>query len=202
MKKHFKHKNFTLNKFGEYFNLKTKEVSKNFDLFSNDKQINNLFSIIKLLINKINLNGKIIFCGNGGSAADSQHLAAELVGQFLNHKRKAISAISLTTNTSIITSISNDINYESIFSRQIEAVGNQGDILFAISTSGKSKNINRAIRQAKKQKMIVILLTGSRKIINKQIDYQINVPAVRVDRIQEMHIFVGHIICDLLEKNI
>ena len=150
----------------------------------------------------INNNGKILFCGNGGSAADSQHLAAELIGKFLKI-RKPIPALALTTNSSIITSIGNDINFNMIFARQIEALGNKNDILFAITTSGKSKTILEAIKVAKKKKIKIILLTSIKCKIKKNSQiHLIKVPVTRVDRIQEMHITVGHLICEYIENKI
>jgi len=156
----------------------------------------------KYCVKTINNHRKILFCGNGGSAADSQHLAAELIGKFLKI-RKPIPALALTTNSSIITSIGNDIDFKMIFARQIEALGNKGDILFAITTSGKSKNILEAIKVAKKKKLKVILLTSLKCKLkkNNQI-HSIKIPATRVDRIQEMHITVGHLICEYIENNI
>ena len=155
----------------------------------------------KICLEAINNNGKLIFCGNGGSAADSQHLAAELIGKFLKI-RKPIPALALTTNSSIITSIGNDINFKSIFARQVEALGEKNDILFAITTSGKSENIFEAIKVAKKKKMKIIILTSIKCKIkkNKQI-HLIKAPATRVDRIQEMHITIGHLICEYIENN-
>jgi len=156
----------------------------------------------KYCVKTINNHGKILFCGNGGSAADSQHLAAELIGKFLKI-RKPIPALALTTNSSIITSIGNDIDFKMIFARQIEALGNKGDILFAITTSGKSKNILEAIKVAKKKNIKVILLTSLKCKLkkNNQI-HLIKIPATRVDRIQEMHITGGHLICEYIENNI
>ena len=107
----------------------------------------------------------------------------------------------MTTNTSTITSVANDTHFDLIFSRQIEGIGRKGDILFCISTSGKSKNIIKAMQKAKQLKLNVILLTGKKEIRNKNIDLQINAPSLRVDRIQEMHIFIGHLICETIEKN-
>ena len=188
--------------FDKFFFHKTEEITKNFINLNNKKFSNNLSIIIKTITNQLRKGGKIIFCGNGGSAGDAQHLAAELVGQYLNHRRKPISAISLTTNTSTITSISNDKNYDIIFSRQIEAIGKKTDILFAISTSGRSKNVVNSLKTAKEKGIKTILLTGKNKIKNKNIDFQINAPAQRVDRIQEMHIFIGHVICEILEQSL
>ncbi len=147
-------------------------------------------------------NGKkIIFCGNGGSAADSQHLCAELVSKFLKN-RKPIPSISLTTNTSTITSISNDFDYRFVFSKQIEALGKSGDILIAISTSGQSKNIIEALKVSKQKGLINILLTGNKIKNKKYCNIVIDVPAERVDRVQELHILIGHIICENIEKQV
>ena len=128
---------------------KINEAISSFQKISNIS--NEIMQSAQICIKSINDNKKIIFCGNGGSAADSQHLAAELIGKFLK-KRKALPALALNTNSSIITSIGNDINFESIFSRQIEALGNKNDVLFAITTSGKSRNILNAIKVAKKKR--------------------------------------------------
>ena len=169
------------------FNKLINEVIHNFLNLKSSNNFNGIKKASEMMINALKRKNKILFCGNGGSAADSQHLTAELIGQFLKKKRKAIAAISLTTNTSTITSVANDTHFDLIFSRQIEGIGHKGDILFCISTSGKSKNI--------------ILLTGKKEIRNKNIDLQINAPSLRVDRIQEMHIFIGHLICETIEKN-
>jgi D-sedoheptulose 7-phosphate isomerase len=162
---------------------------------------NNIDIACKSCVKTINNNGKILFCGNGGSAADSQHLAAELIGKFLKI-RKPIPALALTTNSSTITAIGNDIGFKMIFARQIEALGCENDILFAITTSGKSKNILEAIKMAKKKKIKIIILTSVKCKIkkNKQI-HLIKVPTKRVDRIQEMHITIGHLICEYIENN-
>lgn len=177
-------------------------ISKNINFLKKDIYVNQIIDIYKILLSAIKTKKKILFCGNGGSAADSQHLAAELVGKFL-YKRQAISAIALTCDTSIITSISNDDLFENIFSRQIEALGKKNDILYAISTSGSSKNILKALLVAKKKKMKTILITGGNfksSKENKFIDKVFCVPAKRVDRIQELHLCVGHFICEFLEK--
>lgn len=144
---------------------------------------------------------KILFCGNGGSAADSQHLCAELVSKFLK-VRKPYPAVALTTNTSIITSIGNDFGYDFIFSKQIESIGKKGDVLIAISTSGKSKNIIKAMSAAKKIGIKVIFFTGENIFNRKFADLVIDAPANRVDRIQELHIYIGHTICEIIEKQI
>ena len=141
-----------------------------------------------------------MFCGNGGSAADSEHICTELVGRYLKN-RKPYAAISLTTNTSLLSAISNDFSFNQIFSKQIQSLGKKNDILFAITTSGKSKNILNAIDVAKKHKIKIILLTSQKALnLKKKADILIPVPSSRVDRIQEMHIAVGHIICELVES--
>ena len=177
------------------------ESRKDLDLLQKNEIIKNLTKILLRVLHSINQDNKIIFCGNGGSAADAQHLAAELIAQFLNKKRRSIPAISLTTNTSTITAIANDIDFKNIFSRQIESLGKKNDIFFCISTSGKSQNILEALKIAKKNKLITVLMTGRTKIKNKNIDHQINVTADRVDKIQEQHILIGHFICEFLEQN-
>ncbi len=143
---------------------------------------------------------KIIFIGNGGSAADSQHLAAELVGKF-NFDREPLPAISLNTNTSIMSAIGNDYDFGSVFARQIKAVGNSGDILFCLSTSGNSINIINAVIQAKKDDITTVGLTGkSGGEMKKLVDILINVPSENTPRIQESHISIGHIICEIIEN--
>ena len=140
-----------------------------------------------------------MFCGNGGSASDAQHLAAELVGRYRKN-RKPIASVALTTDTSIITAVSNDFSFNHIFSRQVEAIGNEGDILYAISTSGKSTNVINAIKVAKKLNIKTLGITGNDDSGFREIcDITISVPASRPDRIQEMHIAIGQILCEILE---
>tara|TARA_Y200000002_G_scaffold307699_1_gene263842 strand:- start:660 stop:1238 length:579 start_codon:yes stop_codon:yes gene_type:complete len=171
----------------------------NLKILNDQKYFDQILKISNEIIRTIKNKKKIIFCGNGGSAADSQHLCAELVSKFLKN-RKPFSSISLTTNTSTITSISNDFSFDKIFSKQIEAVGVKGDFLFAISTSGKSKNVKEAIKVAKKKGIKTFLLTGLKNKSRNLSDIVLEVPASRVDRIQEMHILVGHIICEIVEN--
>lgn len=143
---------------------------------------------------------KIIFCGNGGSAAQSQHLAAELVGRY-KKDRPAMNSISLTVDTSNITAIGNDYGYDVIFSRQLEGVGKEGDVIIGLSTSGNSKNVIKAFEQAKKMNIKTIALVGERGGQMKELaDYYIAVPASTSAHIQEMHITIGHLICDLIEQ--
>ena len=143
---------------------------------------------------------KIIFCGNGGSAAQSQHLAAELVGRY-RKDRPALQAISLTVDTSNITAIGNDYGFDYIFSRQLRGVGRKGDILIGLSTSGESKNVIRAFKKAQRMGIKTVALIGEKDGMMKFLsDYCIQVPATTSAHIQEMHIAVGHLICDLVER--
>jgi D-sedoheptulose 7-phosphate isomerase len=142
---------------------------------------------------------KILFAGNGGSAADSQHLAAELVSR-LNYDRPGLAALALTTDTSALTAIGNDYAFENIFSRQIESLGQAGDVFIGISTSGKSKNILRALSAARAKGMTTIGLTGiSAPLMAETCDWVINIPSRETPKIQECHILFGHIICGLIE---
>ena len=165
-----------------------------------DELIDSIEKTAQEIIKHLKNGGKLLICGNGGSAADSQHFAAELVSKF-KMERKALPAIALTINTSTITAISNDYDFNRIFSRQIEAFGNKKDVLFAISTSGNSENIIEAISQAKKQNIFTIGLTGSTEgKMKKHCDLIIQIPSTETPRIQEAHIMVIHILCDLIEQ--
>jgi D-sedoheptulose 7-phosphate isomerase len=144
--------------------------------------------------------GKILICGNGGSAADSQHIAAELVVRF-GLKRRGLPAIALTTDTSILTAGANDLGFEDVFRRQVEALGRKGDLLIAISTSGRSPNVIKAAEQAKAQGLAVIGLTGaSEGAMDRVADLVLHVPSADTARIQESHLAIGHLVCDLVEK--
>ena len=177
------------------------EISNNFIKLST-QSIPQIENAIDIILYSLKNNGKIMFCGNGGSAADSQHLSAELVGRYLKN-RKPLPSVSLTTDTSIITAISNDFSFDEIFSRQVEAIGKSEDVLYAISTSGKSKNIITAIKTANTMGIKTIGLTGSYNDEMRDLcDVVINVPASRPDRIQEMHIAIGQIICEILENKL
>ena len=142
---------------------------------------------------------KIFLFGNGGSAADAQHIAAEFIGRF-QKERKAMAAIALTTDTSILTSIGNDYGFEYVFSRQIEGLAQAGDVAIGITTSGQSKNVLHGIRTAKKRKLVTISLTGNQGgALAKLTDININVPSKNTARVQETHICVGHVLCELIE---
>ena len=177
------------------------EIAKNFTLLSSQSS-EKINEASDLIIERLKYGNKIMFCGNGGSAADSQHLAAELIGRY-RINRRPLSAVALTTDTSTITAIANDFSFDEIFTRQIEAIGKEGDVLYATSTSGKSRNILSAIKIAKSLNIRVIGITGdySDDMI-KYCDIIINVPANRRDRIQEMHIAVGQIICESIESSL
>jgi len=153
-----------------------------------------------VVVNAIKNGNKVIFCGNGGSAADSQHLAAELIGKFY-FSRRSLPAVSLTVNTSIITAIGNDFGFEKVFARQLEGIGKAGDVLIGLSTSGNSENVMEAFRLAKELGISTLAFTGeSGGILRDLADILINVPSSDTPRIQEAHIMVGHIICELVEK--
>lgn len=177
---------------------KTKRL---FEKIISDKKLHeDIIKISEICYNSLKNGGKIMFCGNGGSAADSQHLAAELVSK-LSYDRPALNAIALTTDTSALTAIGNDYGYLYSFSRQIDAIANEGDILFGISTSGRSKNVIEAIKSAKSKNVITIGLLGQDgRDIGDLSDYQINIPSNSTPKIQEGHIATGHIICALIEE--
>lgn len=155
----------------------------------------------QLVIDCLRSGGKFLLCGNGGSAADCQHIAAELTGRFSKQPRRGLPAIALTTDSSALTAIANDFSYESVFSRQVEALGAPGDVLLAISTSGRSPNVLAAARQARTQSVRVIALCGpDAGPLHELADVSICVPGQTTDRIQELHITVGHIMCELIDR--
>lgn len=152
----------------------------------------------KIITSALKKGGKVIFCGNGGSAADSNHLAAEFISKF-KKERKSLPAISLSSNNSIITAIGNDYGFDLVFQRQLEGIANKNDILYAITTSGKSKNIIKAVKKAKELNIKTILITGKNKT-NLNCDIEINAPSDITAEIQEMHIAIGHILCEIIEN--
>ena len=177
-----------------------KIIEKNVIFLQDIKFKSLIIDASKIIINSLKKNNKILFCGNGGSAADSQHLSAELLGQYLK-TRQALAAIDLTSNSSLLTSVGNDISFDQVFSRQVSAIGFRGDVLFAITTSGKSKNVLNAIKVAKYKGLKVILLASEKaNKLKKTVDLFIPSPGNRVDRIQETHIIIGHLICELVEE--
>jgi D-sedoheptulose 7-phosphate isomerase len=155
---------------------------------------------VKIIVNAFEKGNKVLFCGNGGSAADAQHLAAEFSGRFYTD-RDALPAEALHCNTSYLTAVANDYSYDVIYSRLIKGIGNPGDVLVGLSTSGNSKNIINAFETAKEKNMINIAFTGaSGGELKKLADQLINVPSDDTPRIQESHIMLGHIICQLVEE--
>lgn len=155
----------------------------------------------RLLTRALRQGNRIFLCGNGGSAADCQHFAAELVGRF-RRTRKALPAISLTTDTSIITALGNDVAFDEIFSRQVQALGRHGDVLICISTSGASRNIIAAALAARRRGLKVISLLGQRRSrLNALSDVSLPVPSSDTPRIQEAHGLILHILCDLIERS-
>lgn len=165
---------------------------------NNEKIIQAVESILELF----KRNGKVLFFGNGGSAADSQHIAAEFIGRF-KKERRALPAIALTTDTSILTALGNDYSFDVIFARQVEGLGQRGDLAFGISTSGNSRNVVEGIRAAKKMGLKTISLTGcGGGKLAPLTDISIIVPSSETARIQESHLCVAHAICELVENQI
>ena len=181
----------------EYIKQYFKNVSKNFlELQNHSKSID---TAIKIIYQSLKEDNKIIFCGNGGSASDSQHLAAELMGRY-KIDRSPLAAISLAVDTSALTAIGNDYGFDHTFSRQLEGIGKSGDVLVAISTSGESKNVLRAVEKAKKMGIYTIALTGEKITSLSEIsDLTINTTSKETNHIQEMHIAIGQLICGVVE---
>ncbi len=166
------------------------------------RDIGKILEITETVIECLKKNGKVILFGNGGSASDAQHIAAELIGRF-KKDRTALAAIALTANTSILTSLANDYGYEVIFAKQIEALGQKNDVAVGISTSGKAKNVVLGLKQAKKNGLKTIALTGGDGgEIAKIADLSFIAPSSVTARIQEAHITVGHIVCELVEQTL
>ncbi|MDD6814279.1 MAG: D-sedoheptulose 7-phosphate isomerase [Akkermansia muciniphila] len=159
-----------------------------------------LANIAKLCLDSMRAGGKVMFCGNGGSAADAQHLAAELVGRYkLN--RPAYAALALTTDTSILTAVGNDFGYDTVFERQVQGLGRAGDVLIGISTSGNSKNVLLAMQAARAMGIHTVAFTGcGGGAMAQQADLSLRVPSDVTNHIQEMHIACGHLLCGLVEK--
>lgn len=158
-----------------------------------------LVDVVEAVTKAFEAGNKVLFCGNGGSAADAQHLAAEFSGRFYKNRR-ALPAEALHCNTSYLTAVANDYSYDVIYSRLVEGIGVSGDVLIGLSTSGNSPNIVKAFESAKEKNIITIGFTGSAGGKMKEIsDYLFNVPSDITPRIQESHIMLGHIICELVE---
>lgn len=176
---------------------KTQEVINS--ILADDDFINQVVEVGKVCAKAISEGKKVIFAGNGGSAADSQHLAAEFVSK-LSYNRPAMASIAITTDTSALTAIGNDYGFEQLFSRQIEALGNVGDVFIGISTSGNSPNILKAFETAKNKSIITVGMTGSKECkMDNNCDYLLKFHSPTTPKIQESHIMVGHIICAIAE---
>lgn len=186
-------KNFIKNYINESIETKQK-------ILNDESFLEKIETTTDIIVNAYKNGNKVLLAGNGGSAADAQHLAGELVSKFLM-EREGLSAIALTNNTSILTSIGNDYNHELIFARQVQAHGRNGDVFIAISTSGNSKNIINAINEAKLKNLVIIGLTGENpSSIDEICDITFKIPSTKTPTIQESHITIGHLICAMVEK--
>ncbi len=169
-------------------------------VLEDDTLLGTVNDCVRIIVNAFKNGNKVLFCGNGGSAADAQHLAAEFSGRFYTD-RDALPAEALHCNSSYLTAVANDYSYDAIYSRLVKGIGNTGDVLVGLSTSGNSKNIINAFEVAKEKGMITIAFTGTTggdlKLLSDQL---INVPSTDTPRIQESHIMLGHIICQLVEE--
>jgi D-sedoheptulose 7-phosphate isomerase len=171
-------------------------------VLENESLLTTVQNVVKAIVKSFTGGKRVYFCGNGGSAADAQHLAAEFSGRFYTD-RKALPAEALHCNTSYITAVANDYSYDSIYSRIIDGIGHEGDVLIGLSTSGNSGNILKAFEVARQKGMITVGFTGTSGGKMKDLsDYLINVPSTDTPRIQEAHIMLGHIVCQLVEEKI
>ena len=181
-------------------NIISESIKVKNQILADDKLLQTVKDCVYILVTAFKNGNKVLFCGNGGSASDAQHLAAEFSGRFYTD-RDALPAEALHCNTSYITAVGNDYGYDVIYSRLIKGIGNKGDVLVGLSTSGNSKNIINAFKTAKEKGMITIAFTGSGGGKLKPLaDHLINVPSDDTPRIQESHITLGHIICQLVEE--
>ena len=182
----------------DFIEAQCAEIAANFERLASLS--GSVASAAELCIAALKAGGKVMFCGNGGSAADAQHLAAELSGRYeLN--RPGLAGLALTTDTSALTAIANDFGYDRVFARQVEALGRPGDVLYAISTSGNSPNVLAAVETARQLGIRVVAVTGtSGGKMKDMCDVLLNVPAEKAAHVQEMHIAVGHMICGLVER--
>jgi len=185
--------NIILKRFKESGEVKTRFLKEN---------LPKLLDVIKLISHRFEAGNKILFFGNGGSAADAQHLAAEFVNRYIMD-RPPLPAIALTTDTSILTSVSNDFSFKEIFAKQLRALGKEGDVAIGISTSGNSPNIVKAFEVAKEMGIKTVALTGNDGgDLAKMADISLVVPSTSTPRIQEAHILIGHILCEMVEHQL
>ena len=182
------------------------EISKAIGIFSaihaDEALLDKVAGFAQTIVSALNAGNKVLIAGNGGSAADAQHIAGEFVSRF-NFDRPGLPAFALTTDTSVMTAIGNDYGYEKLFSRQVQAVGMKGDIFWGISTSGKSPNVINAMREAREKGLYVAGFTGENGNAMRELaDVCIEVPSRETPKIQEGHILLGHIVCGLVESSI
>ena len=180
----------------------TASINTKQHLLNDENILSKITQSIDIIVTAFNTGNKVLFCGNGGSAADAQHLAAEFSGRFYKD-RKALPAEALHCNTSYLTAVANDYSYDVIYARLIEGIGNKGDVLIGLSTSGNSNNILKAFEIGKQIGITTIAFTGADGgKMKDNVDVLINVPSNDTPRIQESHIMVGHIICELVEAKL
>ena len=180
----------------------SKSIAIKQQMLEDEQILSSVQKSIDVITTAFKNGNKVLFCGNGGSAADAQHLAAEFSGRFYKD-RPALPSEALHTNTSYLTAVANDYSYDVIYSRIIDGTGNKGDVLIGLSTSGNSGNIVKAFESAKEKKMTTIGFTGITGGVMKEVsDILLNIPSVDTPRIQECHILLGHIICQLVEENL
>jgi D-sedoheptulose 7-phosphate isomerase len=181
-------------------NIISSSIQVKQDILQNEELINIISSCATLITDAFKNGNKVLFCGNGGSAADAQHLAAEFSGRFYKD-RDALPAEALHVNTSYLTAVANDYGYEHVYSRIIKGIGKSGDVLIGLSTSGNSTNVVNAFEMAKQKNMYVIGLTGANGgKMEQHCNFLIPVPSTDTPRIQESHILIGHILCQLVEE--
>ncbi len=183
-----------------------KQIQERIQLFMNlledDHLIAQVEEVVEILVSALKNGNKVMIAGNGGSAADAQHMAGEFVGRFY-HDRDPLPAIALTTDSSVLTSVGNDYGFKQVFSRQIQALGNRGDVFLAISTSGDSANILRAREVSKKKSILTIGLTGNKKgKMNALCNHLLEIPSDDTAQIQECHLVIEHMICGLVENKV
>jgi len=180
--------------------LATRQVME--DMLADSALQQQLVKAVDCCVNALKSGGKLMFVGNGGSAAEAQHLSAEMVGRFLQ-ERQPLPSIALTTDTSSVTAIGNDYGYEHVFSRQVQALGRRGDVLIAMSTSGRSKNIVLAMQAARSAGISTIGLTGIHpRDMGELADVSLKVPSSHTPQIQEGHLVLGHLLCGMVEKQL
>ena len=190
------------NRVKAFLEKELEDSAKVIDLIRQDKAlVDMLVTVADICIDALRRGNKILFAGNGGSAADAQHFAAELVGRFYC-ERKPLSAMALTTDTSMLTAIGNDYGFEQVFSRQVEANGRAGDVFIGISTSGNSKNVIEAALKCKLIGVTSVGLVGCKPSALEEVcDYTIRAPSASTPRIQEAHAVIGHVLCSLIERS-